>query len=646
MATWTLKNGSTTQSLADWGIQDFELSRPSFGLEVVTPLANGRAIDAALLWPANSAVTIYKDGVPYFQGTVRRVRFSGSNSGESHQYQIAGPWWYLEELTFKQDYLITVGLKNPSDPSQGFNTETRYLCGLFLCQYLDPFGSVLGFLNTGQQIAKILQWAIKPFTDAAAPAPFQFGAVSPITGVDGFSMAVGGTTPNVPLAVNAPLDQVKNITCAEAIRKMFRWSPDCVAWFDHSTTPPTFYCKPRAALAAFNLDLGMQRPTSINLTPQYERQRSFVKLEFDVVSYINGSPFLNQVFDTYPNPLPTEPDAQYRGLEQVIDLRGPSSNSQNSTVETKDLATGDINWWLGTQPADAKAKQAGEIKTYTLVPGSVVVENREGGALLSLPRQLVSGQILPWMNVNAQRQRATCEVDITYSDNTNFKKRLSYDFTATNAVSANYSTVTSSDSGDLLPIGLAQSLYEALSVLPYSGTIEFERDEVGDVGGLGNKYNIIGAANGDWATMNALVQQVTERPVSGYTRLELGWPEHLMAGDYVDLLRVARSRFMYSSPGQRLGNGTSGGAVTTGGRTAEANSTQSAKGGTGGQGNMVWRGTWTNAPTSPYLIGHMAVLGPGVSAGSYVCVLDNNSNSPDSGNGWVQTGSLTGNNFL
>src|SRR5262249_34743621 len=101
---------------------------------------------------------------------------------------------------------------------------------------LAPVGSTLnvGKLTTGQQILAALDWCLAPFVNANVPPPFQIGRI----------------TPNV----DVPIDEVRDITCAEVIHKMLRWSPDAVTYFDYTTTPPTFHCLRRADMNIVNLD--------------------------------------------------------------------------------------------------------------------------------------------------------------------------------------------------------------------------------------------------------------------------------------------------------------------------------------------------------------------------------------------------------
>ncbi|MCX6896277.1 MAG: hypothetical protein NTZ16_12430, partial [Verrucomicrobia bacterium] len=108
MTTWTLENSGTEKSIAAWGLDDLELTRVSWSDDTLNLLADGRKVDAAYLFPVKSEIIVRrKDGdtvTVWFRGSVRRVQLAGSGPAESQQYAIVGPWWYLKERTFNQEY--------------------------------------------------------------------------------------------------------------------------------------------------------------------------------------------------------------------------------------------------------------------------------------------------------------------------------------------------------------------------------------------------------------------------------------------------------------------------------------------------------------------------------------------------------------
>lgn len=549
MTIWKLKNSGVEKEVHQWGIDDLELSRTSWSDDTLQLLLDGRRVDAALVFPVRSEVIVrrYDNGVAtvWFRGHVRRMQYSGSGNAESQQYAVAGPWWFLKERTFNQLYYTYKGSGAASDPA---NYEAKYLARIFLCQAVNIYGAAIGYLNTGAQLREILEWARKPFVDAGQTPPFQIG--------------------NIGIAVNAPVDEVKNITCAEAARKMFRWSPDSVAWFDYSTTPPTFHCQPRAALTPVTVDTGT---TQLAIVPEYERLRTFVRLQYEISSEIDGVSYLGTVVDQWPNPLPATPEDSFHGLEQVIDLRGPRESKITASIAVQAIDTASNDWWLSNLPHYARAVATGKITSFVVNQAKVsVVATTEGEEFIALPNQLLpnSGSLCAWMGVQHQRQKAHSEVDIVFSDGSKLTKTVSVPMTATDAITKKYEQITGRDSGDPIPQNLARQLYEANSVLHYKGSVAFERQEIGKAGGLGNTLNLAGL-NPAWADMGAVIQSVTERVNKGSTRLQFGWPEHLMAGDYIDLLRVTRNRSAESCLSSRLGDNSTGLNVDVGSAQAE-----------------------------------------------------------------------------
>lgn len=53
-------------------------------------------------------------------------------------------------------------------------------------------------------------------------------------------------------------------------------------------------------------------------------------------------------------------------------------------------------------------------------------------------------------------------------------------------------------------------------------------------------------------------------------------------------------------------------------------------------GGMNYRGQWTAAPASPYMEFDVVLILTGTASGTYISVVDNNTNAPDTGIGWVQ----------
>jgi hypothetical protein len=275
---WTLENGSAEKAIGkhsgvpSWGIDDLTATFTNQAEDVVELSQGGRRYDAAFLFAYKSTCIIRRDrllgpdgsfsgGTQYFVGIVTKPRAYASGQRESQGCVISGPWWFLNERGFEQQYRVFAGWID-GDPNNGASYNTKTNSRVFLNQSPPlPAGGGLDKISTGEQLTEIMEWVLKPFVDAGAPAPFQIGSIT--------------------LAVDAPVDEVRNITCAEAARKMFRWSPDAVAWFDYTTTPPTFHAKRRAELTAFNHDLMAIKPETISVTPRPDLQRPFVRIIYE-----------------------------------------------------------------------------------------------------------------------------------------------------------------------------------------------------------------------------------------------------------------------------------------------------------------------------------------------------------------------------
>lgn len=237
---WTIAYNGVEKTLANWGLRDVSRKLVSQGQDTLTFKADGAACDGAPLFPYQASIILYRNrtqnsdgsfsgGTPWFTGIVIQIPRAGSPTAESMQYTVAGPWWYLEHLVFQQPFNAFTGWTIPNDPNSPplfspSESDTHLFLNLAPVNAPTPSGKI----NTGQQITEALQWAQKPFLDNSVTPPFQIGTITP--------------------AVDVPVDEVRDITCAEVIHKMLRWSPDAVCWFDYTTSPPTFNCKLRSEL--------------------------------------------------------------------------------------------------------------------------------------------------------------------------------------------------------------------------------------------------------------------------------------------------------------------------------------------------------------------------------------------------------------
>lgn len=535
--TWTLTSAAgETKTFAAWGFANLRRSLVSQAIDTVTFDAPGAAHDSVAALPIDSVVTIQRDGVQWFYGLVVQVPRSGAPAAESLTYKIAGPWWWLENLVFQQYWTLISDPTNPASP-----TTNVYKSHLLLNQ------TVLGAKQTtSAQITECVNYAI------TAGAPIAFSAA------------------NLP-AVDAPVDEVQDITCAEAIIKVLRWTPDAVSWFDYATVPyPTLHIERRATLTAVNLDVsGAGDVQSIQITPRHDLQVPAVVLKFEQINQVNGVGYLSLTTDVYP---PGSTGQEFGAFLATISLEGGSATYATAVIVTEAIAPLEWTWWQARLPhlADPLVVAA-SLDAATLTRGA----NPQ-------PRRLVSGQIASWMRAAGGALPTAVEETLTIRANYTIRAAsgvardreiieddlLTTKILTTNLTSGTYQSLIELTPGEVQPVGLAQALYIAANVLQYDGQIGITEEECTAPAGIGKLLNLTGSQQTDWAAMNALIQAVTEDVDRGLTTIQFGPAKHLGLDDIIQLLQVNRFRQIRTPATARAqGRSTPGGNLTLGSDT-------------------------------------------------------------------------------
>jgi hypothetical protein len=575
---WTISCGGTEKLLADWGLTRVTRKLVSQGMDELTFKADGTLADAAPLFPFRSTIVLWRNraqngdgsfsgGTSWFQGLIIQVPRAGAPDAESMMYKAAGPWWYLDNLVFQQPYEhIFLGFAVAGDPESAIYGEATS-SHLFLNQGDTP--GALTKITTGLQIIQALNWALLPFVNADVTPAFQIGNITP--------------------SLDVPIDEVRDITCAEVIHKMLRWSPDAVTWFDYTTTPPTFNCVRRADMSVVNLDLsgaGIVRDLSVNA--RYDLQAPSVQIFYETITTVNGQESLSLVKDFFPNPLPTAPAQQFAALQFTVDLQGISTNVTSAKIAAHPLDPTDPDWWLARHPqytpwdpmnpADADNNIASfTIDATTIERSPNPAVNSAGNAIADkgYTNELTSGQLADWMPFGHQRLVHMVKATIVHRNGTAPQEiPLTFQCVSTNATSGTYYNTTVTALPEPVPVGLAQYIYEAISVLQFEGRLTLQEPEVSGSLLIGQLFNLVNSANSEWTTMAAMVQEISENLDAGATMVQFGPPRNLSAGELVDLLRVNRARVINSNFSMRSSGtpGNNSGEVDLGQQTPEKNS--------------------------------------------------------------------------
>lgn len=525
MANWTLLNVGNPageKSFADWGLNNLVKTTSSQAQDIVTFTADGAPFDAPNLFTFSSTCIIKKNGIQWFVGRVTMIPRAGSPSSESMSYELAGPWWYLDNLVFQQTWKTIDG-------------ETEDLIDTLKSRIILNQDIAGEKLSTGEMISEVLSYAI------GHGAPFQVGSVTP--------------------SLMVPFSEVVDRSCAEIIKAMLRWTPDAVTFFDYTTSTPTLHIKQRSACVPVSFPVTEEQlAAGINITPRYELQVPAVVLKFEQENSINDEQWTSVTVQTAGGS-----GAEFGALIMTIQLGGSHVTYQSQKVKTQAIAENDPAWW------EKKLKWLADPNITGLVITDGQKKDSEG-ELSDKPREIIEGAAPSWKQEPIASEDSTEEIQVTAyfsfkivsstgAESYPELQPISCRVAGTTLNTKTYTQVTSVTEAEEIPGGLADSFYATLSVLQYDGTLVLTEEECGGEAQIGKLLNLTGGIP-EWATMNAQIQGVTENVDSGATQIPFGPAEHLSPQDMVELLRSNRERV----PSWRLNERTTGKASGGGGK--------------------------------------------------------------------------------
>jgi hypothetical protein len=499
-----------TKTLAAWGITGCEITRLSQAADKCLLKFDGAAFDAAEIFAWRSILTIKRDGVPWFQGVVTKTPKYGRPSAEGLQYEVSGPWWWLEQVVYQQ-YWYLFPPEGGTEPSPLPQSQVILFCG-----------SDGALIDTGAQITAAWNFAKN------ANLPLQLGAV-------GVEFAV-------------PDEPARDVTIAEVFRRALRWHPDVVTWMDYTTSPPTLNIQPRSAVAAAGLPCVGAPCQEFEITPRYDLQRSCISIHYKQVNSFNGQQQLIETIDQYPA---DASEVQAFAAIMSCDLAGNRTTWLEQPITAPGLDATSLTWWKSKLPQlNDKA-----ITNLSIEAGSSLIINASGSSDdPTYSNELQAGAIASWMSgveVADTNVSALFDYDETMPDgdgNTIVNhvrgKLLAVRIKTTSATTQTYHSIGNISLGDPLPApGLAFDFWNLLNQLQYEGALTLIEDEVGDSGGpfSGQVLNLTGGRT-EWSTMGAQIFSVREDIAKGTTMITFGPTKHLSVANMVAHLRALRDR--------------------------------------------------------------------------------------------------------
>jgi len=454
----------------------------------------------------DSVIILYRDGVKWFQGIITAIVPEMTEQTEVKRYVVQGGWYYLENHVFKQIWKTYTG--DPDNLGQVRSSEVI----LGMSNNLASFQKQ----NSKQQIQEVLDYAI---TTSGAPLSYDLTDCPEI---------------------DFPVDQKTDITCGDAIRQVLRWIPDAVVSWDYSTTNPTFKVVRRGDLPLITLPgfdgVRVKRLAPIALRSDLNRPAVVFRYKYNNSS--NGTNWTSYIDDAVPSEATGD---ELRALVMTINLQGMNQTFSTAEIVTEEIQRNTVAWWQARVPW---------LLDPTIEEITLSGTTREG----DLAYELIDGSFVDWMGdqgFSAESDLIEADVTVTFEDGTKRVEHMSVNVNTTDAPTAVYTNVDSFDEGEPAPVGLAQVFYDALNRDEYEGRLGLvEQDCTGDVT-VGKRLRITGGKAG-WATMDAIIYECAMDIDNGQTSVAFGPPPWLSAGDLIDLLRVNRTRFNFTSRSQRI----------------------------------------------------------------------------------------------
>jgi hypothetical protein len=487
---------------------------------------------------------VWQDDAAFFTGRLHRIPRQGNGGAESVDYELLDAWNDFEKNVYQQQWNVIQSVDESGQPTLAAEYRSEIILGV------DINGNTM---NSGQVIADIVSWAI------GVGAYCQMGVI----GVE----------------APVPLDEVTDLPCSECIRKMLKWTPDAVTWFDYSTTPPTFNVVRRGDCAAmaipFTGTVGGESEAdveSVDIKALPELVAPGVVFRYIQENQTDGVPSIDVIVDDCPE---GTSGLEYGALVQTTRLAGTNSTYQKVPVKVETIPTdnssgeeggpGDdptILWWRKKTPwlQNFSADRLSITNVYGIFDDTQEDFDGNGNPISEYPNELLSGSIAAWMNVTAAATTWSALVTYNYpdeddaesdratdvfgpaegSDNASGQVYVACQARATSAVTQTYAQLSSYTQPEGVPDGLAAQLYGAVGVLQYEGSYTVVGEEVGEYS-LGLVLNITGGRT-EWESMNALLQEIEDDLDNGRTTLKFGPASHLTLQDMMEQLRGNRSR--------------------------------------------------------------------------------------------------------
>jgi hypothetical protein len=542
---WSLKYvpDDLTQTFAQWNITGAVRQLVSLGQDRFVFQVRGD-MDEEPPFAVDETCIVYRNGEGFFYGRVVRISKVAAAGGEQWNFELAGPWWYLDNLPYLQDWNLA---DDPDDPDSTVSPSAR--------SRVIMFQTLAGTKQSVSEfVGDVLQFAV----DAAAP------------------FAIGTVTPG---DVEPPYSEIRDQTCGEVVRGALRWAPDAVSWFDYTTTPtPTLHIAARGDLDDVSLSAIGDPVTSVQLTPRPDLQLNGVLILYEAVNSLNELSWTTVTQDSAGS-------GPFKRAVFTIELGGSSRTVQTQQVTISQINLTSINFWKSLIPRlhQATSVSLSNVRLNgSLLTGqssdstdaasgydSLGLQDFTGSALpppastSNLQNVLTAGQVPYWLESHFKDATVAAKISYTLinadTGATEVKEKEVYIAKCKvtdlpySASAQTFSHPTSYTAAEPIPSGVAAAYLAACSTLHYEGNVSVTEEEASASYRPGLVLNLTDGAE-EWEDMDALIQTVSQRLETGETTIQVGPAQHLSPQDFVELQRTQRGR----SPSFRLAERVNG----------------------------------------------------------------------------------------
>jgi hypothetical protein len=542
---WTLTLGAVTQSLAAWGITSMGRERRNQEPDVLVFTIDGHGITTAAPFAVDDILTLKFDSTVWFVGRCKTPDRYARGGNEGLRYTAENVWGELGRRAFLQSAKQYTGLV---DDEETYATYYTSHCILFASANVDYDPNLDGKATLGAVLEEILDYAI------AGGASVQYVALelSALT-------IIGPSTP------------LTDPRCSDAIREALRWCPDCVVWFDYTTSPVTIHFTPRASMSTATLAIGDAGAgvTAVQLTPRDDMAVPFVYIKYEQTNTEDGKSWISiapdnitYAGDLYPTAAYPDGLGAMDGLVLTVDLQGSTISTVSGTVASAALPAGSspsAGWktWLASRCTWLNAT---EITSWTMDALSFV------GTPLAFVLLPGSCGVADWMRTGGGAAAEVNEVTVkvratlTVAGDIQVTRDIDVRISTTNLTSGSYSLRQLDEAGEPVPSGLAQYLYTQMSAGHWEGQVVTEAAECAGTVRPGQLLRVTSGLTA-WATMDAVVHSVSEDIGTGQTVINVGPNKWLSAGEILGWLKKQREN---NRSGKRAWNTLSTGLASSG----------------------------------------------------------------------------------